>query len=293
MSDEFRERAADLFQAAFTLEAGQVPPSAVRGFQEMILSFYRAFGRDLPWRGTRDPYHILVSEIMLQQTQVDRVITKYGQFIEAFPGFESLDCAPLSEILPVWQGMGYNRRAIALKEIARKVVAEHNGILPANPEALSAFPGIGRATAASICVFAFNLPLVFIETNIRSLFIHFFFRGSEMVRDREIEPLVEQTLYREDPCTWYSALMDFGVHLKKLHKNPGRRSAEYKKQAPFRGSSRQVRGMILRSLSGGAMRTADEMQKNFGVEAAVIEKLLRNLEREGFIAEEKGRYRIC
>jgi A/G-specific adenine glycosylase len=290
MNDAVHERSSDPIRASFSTEDGLMSPRDVTGFQDMILSFYRAFGRDLPWRATKEPYHIVVSEIMLQQTQVERVITKYQEFIEAFPDFQALAGAELSRIFPVWQGMGYNRRAIALKEIAQRVIKDYDGVLPSEPEILCGFPGIGKATAASICVFAFNQPLVFIETNIRSLFIHFFFRGSEMVSDREILPLVEQTLYREDPLTWYSALMDFGVHLKKIHKNPGRKSSAYRRQAPFNGSTRQIRGMILRCLSRGAGLTAHAMQRELQVEKDLLESLLEALVKEGFIGEKQGRF---
>ncbi|MDD2473486.1 MAG: A/G-specific adenine glycosylase, partial [Methanoculleus sp.] len=160
-------------------------------FQDLILSHYRAHGRDLPWRQTTDPYRILVSEIMLQQTQVERVAVKYPEFIEQFPNFESLARAPKSEVLRVWQGMGYNRRAIALQKAAERVVEENGGRLPADVEALAALPGIGKATASAIVAYAFNMPVVYIETNIRRIFIHFFFQGREGVRDDAILPLVE------------------------------------------------------------------------------------------------------
>ena len=150
-------------------------PSCHTGIPEDCSHHYRNHGRDLAWRRTTDPYRILVSEIMLQQTQVERVTIKYPALYRRIPGF-SLACqAPLSDVLAVWQGMGYNRRAISLQKCARRVVEEYGGALPQDPEILATFPGIGRATAASICAFAFNMPVVFIETNIRRVFIHFFF----------------------------------------------------------------------------------------------------------------------
>ena len=149
-------------------------PASLREFRKMVLTYYADHGRDLAWRTTTDPYRILVSEIMLQQTQVERVTVKYPAFIAAFPDFPSLAGAPLSDVLAVWQGMGYNRRAISLQKCARRVVEEYDTSLPQDPEVLETFPGIGRATAASICAFAFNMPVIFIETNIRRVFIHFF-----------------------------------------------------------------------------------------------------------------------
>ena len=168
-------------------------------FQQMVLSYYNNYGREMAWRDTTDPYLILVSEIMLQQTQVERVTTKFPEFIRAFPDFASLAVAPLDNVLSVWQGMGYNRRAIALQKCAIRVMNEYNGILPADVDLLATFPGIGRATASSIAAFAFNLPVVFIETNIRRVFIHFFFTGNETVSDAEIIPVVTRALYKKNP----------------------------------------------------------------------------------------------
>ena len=153
-----------------------VKPDTIRTFQRLIYRFYREHGRTFPWRRTRNPYHILVSEIMLQQTQTERVEEKYEQFLTHFPDFPSLAEAPLREILRVWRGLGYNRRAIALKNIASAVITEFHGNLPSCPEALISLPGIGRATACAICAFAFNKPVVFLETNIRRVFIHHFFQ---------------------------------------------------------------------------------------------------------------------
>ncbi|HOF96277.1 MAG TPA: A/G-specific adenine glycosylase, partial [Methanoculleus sp.] len=220
-------------------------PEAVRLFRALVLAHYRAHGRDLPWRQTTDPYRILVSEIMLQQTQVERVAVKYPEFIDRFPDFASLARAPQSDILLAWQGMGYNRRALALKRTAERVVDDYGGRLPADVETLATFPGIGRATAAAICAYAFNMPVAYIETNIRRVFIHFFFQDREDVRDDEILVLVEQTLDRENPREWYGALMDYGSILKKRTANPNRRSASYSRQSRFEGSDRQIRGRLL------------------------------------------------
>ncbi len=144
-------------------------------FRKKINNHYDQNGRDLPWRRTRNPYRILVSEIMLQQTQVERVIEKYAVFIKTFPDFPSLAEAPLHTLLTVWQGLGYNRRALALRACAQKVVAEHQGKLPKEPEKLLALPGIGKYTAGAVAAFAFNEPIVFMDTNIRRVYIHEFF----------------------------------------------------------------------------------------------------------------------
>ncbi len=158
----------------------------VSSFQRLVLGFYKQHRRDLAWRNTENPYHILVSEIMLQQTQVERVIEKYSRFIARFPDVSSLAKATLKEVLEVWQGLGYNRRAISLIKLAGIIVSEYQGKIPANGEELMKLPGIGRATAGCLLAFAFRKPSVFIETNIRRVFINHFFQGRESVHDDEI-----------------------------------------------------------------------------------------------------------
>ncbi len=222
-------------------------------FQQHIWDYYRANRRDFPWRRTTDPYHIFISEVMLQQTQTFRVEPKFNNWIAALPTFQSLADAPLREVLSLWQGLGYNRRALWLHQAAQRIMTEFNGELPINPEILETFPGIGPNTAASVCAFAFNKPTIFIETNIRAVFIHFFFTGKAEIKDNEIRPLVEQTVDQENPREWYYALMDYGVMLKKNLPNPSRRSAHHAQQTKFEGSERQIRGLILKSLTAQAM----------------------------------------
>ncbi len=267
-------------------------PAAVRKFQKMILSYYRNHGRNLPWRLTRDPYKILVSEIMLQQTQVQRVLGKYETFIGSFQDFSSLAEAPLRLILKEWQGLGYNRRAIALKQIAQKVMGEFQGNLPVSTEVLITFPGIGRATASAIAAFAFRKPTVFIETNIRRVFIHSFFHDRVNIRDDEILPLIAETLDAANPREWYYALMDYGVMLKKETENPNRRSAHYQKQSPFQGSNRQVRGAILKALARESGVSEREMSEKLGISPEKIKSGLVQLMKEGFIKRMRGRYSI-
>src|SRR3989304_492251 len=265
----------------------------VRKFRNMIYRYYRKHGRNLPWRLTLNPYRILVSEIMLQQTQVQRVMGKYEQFTRKFPGFPSLASAPLRLILKEWQGLGYNRRAIALKRIAQKVMKEFRGNLPASVETLITFPGIGRATASSIAAFAFHEPTGFIETNIRRVFIHSFFHDKDNIKDTEILPLVEKTLDTSNPREWYYALMDYGVMLKKGYENPNRRSAHYQKQSPFQGSNRQVRGMILKVLTRESYVSEREMMEKLQVSSEILRVNLIQLQKEGFINRERGKYTIA
>jgi A/G-specific adenine glycosylase len=258
----------------------------------VLYDHYRQFGRSLPWRSTRDPYAILVSEVMLQQTQVPRVVEKYQEFLRAFPDFAALRQAPFKRVLAVWKGMGYNRRARALQGMADQVLREHGGVLPADEEALIRLPGIGAATAAAICAYAFNKPVVYIETNVRTVFIHFFFRRRDGVTDGELRPLVEQTLDRRNPRRWYSALMDLGVALKRVYGNPSRRSAHHTKQRPFEGSRRQARGLILEALLGRPALTPSQIARRSGLETGRLEEPLKSLEEEGLIAKQGRRFVI-
>lgn len=270
------------------------PRSArLKSFQETIWHFYTTHGRSLPWRETKDPYRILVSEIMLQQTQVERVKEKYPAFIEAFPDFLSLATAPLEKILLHWQGLGYNRRAIALKRIAEEVVTKHQGVLPSSVEVLMQLPGIGRATASAIAAFAFDQPTVFIETNIRRVFIHFFFRTREGVHDKDLLPLVERTLDRTNPREWYYALMDYGATLKKDVANPNRRSRHYQRQQPFEGSRRQARGLILKTILENARVTEADLRRSTRVQPNQLRTLLKQLQHEGFLKKRGRTYSIA
>ncbi|MFX1289269.1 MAG: A/G-specific adenine glycosylase, partial [Promethearchaeota archaeon] len=167
--------------------------------------------------------------MMLQQTQTNRVSEKFQKFIQEFPDFQSLAKAPLNNVLKVWQGLGYNRRAVALKKIADKVVNELDGILPADVEILKSFPQIGHNTASSIVAFAFNIPTFFIEVNIRRVYIYFFFPGKSSIADQNIMPIVRKTLDHSNVRKWYYALMDYGVMLKKTHPELNKRSAHYRK----------------------------------------------------------------
>jgi len=265
-------------------------PEPVKEFQNIVLHYYRTCGRRLPWRTTRDPYAVFVSEVMLQQTQVDRVIPKYSEFLEMFPDVDTLARAALKDILAVWQGMGYNRRAIALQKSAREIVSKHGGRFPRQYEQLLLLPGIGPYTASAICVFSFNQPRIFIETNIRTVYIYCFFPDGDAVSDKDILPLVEKTLYKADPRTWYNALMDYGVLLKRLFPNPGRNSAQYQKQSPFQGSDRQIRGLLLKQLIGVTGRTEKTLIARCGNDAPRVRRILSQLLAEGFVSRRGGKY---
>ena len=276
-----------------TRKTKQFKPRSVQAFRKEIYRHYEEQGRTFPWRKTRNPYYILVSEVMLQQTQVDRVREKYQQFIKSFPDVSALARAQLKTIMKVWQGLGYNRRALALKKIARIVTKQYNNKIPRTVGELVELPGIGQATASEILTFAFNQPTVFIETNIRSVFIHFFFPDREHVSDSEILPLVEKTLDRSHPRKWYYALMDYGVMLKKQYANPSRKSAHYNKQSPFNGSNRQVRGKILRFLTENNHGSARELSQHLDLPLEKVRSNLITLEHEGFIRRSGQRLTIA
>ncbi len=257
-----------------------------------MLTHYRRQARDLPWRATTDPYRILVSEIMLQQTQVPRVREKYALFLTAFPTLAALARAPLARVLQSWQGLGYNRRALLLHRLAQQVTAA-DGVLPATPEKLMALPGIGPATAAAICAYAYNRPVVYIETNIRAVFIHEFFGGRSGISDAQLLPLVAQGLDRRNPRRWYNALMDYGTQLKARHGNPARRSAHHVRQTRFAGSDRQVRGGILRHLLADGPQPAARLAAALAEPPARVRRLLATLVREGMLTRCGSAYAVA
>lgn len=211
-------------------------------FIRTVKRYHKTHGRhDLPWRKTTDPYKILVSEMMLQQTQVPRVIPKYTAFLKTFPSATVLAAAPLRDVLRMWHGLGYNRRAKLLHQCAQTV----HTAFPRTYKELVQLSGIGPYTAGAIMVFAYNEPVVLIETNVRTVFLHHFFADRTNVSDAELLPYIERTLDRKNPRAWYAALMDYGTHLKASIGNQNRRSRTYTKQSAFKGSDRQIRGAIL------------------------------------------------
>lgn len=267
--------------------------SQIKQFQKTIQTFYKNNRRHFAWRTTTDPYHILVSEIMLQQTQASRVEKKYSQFIATFPDFTTLAKAPLKKLLTVWQGMGYNRRALQLQAIAKELLKNYPNKFPADPTILQTFKGIGPNTAASICAFAFNQPVVFIETNIRTVFIHHFFKDDKDIHDRMILPLISQTLDIKNSRIWYYALMDYGAHLKKEYKNPSRQSKHYTRQSQFLGSDRQIRGNILKTLLKKSSLTKSQILIYLdSVEKKRVEKILHDLVQEKFIKQKNNLFFI-
>ncbi len=229
-------------------------------FQSLLRMRGKELYRDMPWRRDTRPYYILVSELMLQQTQVARVIPKFEAFVAAFPDIQTLAAASLADVLKLWSGLGYNRRAKFLHEAAKRVVSDHGGELPADDEALKALPGIGLGTAGAIMAYAFNQPVVFIETNVRTVYFHYFFADEEKVSDKQLLPLIEATIDRQCPREFYWALMDYGAWLKQNVKRDVSQSTHYKKQSKFKGSVREIRGQIVRALGEKDMTLAGLQQ---------------------------------
>lgn len=275
---------------------------AIRRFRAAIRRHYRRHGRHgLAWRRTRDPYRILVSEIMLQQTQVARVSRFYPRFIARFPDLRALARARTADVLRAWQGMGYNRRALALRKLAKAVSEQFRRRLPRERAALEALPGVGPATAGAVRAFAWNEPEVFVETNIRRVFIHSFFRGRHRVTDRAIERYIKRTLDRKNPREWYWALMDYGAWLGASGSargpksrprwgtcaNPNRQSAHYKRQAPFKGSGRELRGNILKALLAAKEISLAALARRTKKPYNKVKRAAEALAREGF-AKRRG-----
>ena len=273
-------------------------------FKATILDFFKKNGRhNLPWRNTRDPYKILVSEVMLQQTQVSRVLTKYPEFLKRFPDTKTLARAKTADVLHVWLGLGYNRRALALKRAAEEIEGRFGGTFPKTGAELESLPGIGQSTRGAILAFAFGIPTVFIETNIRSVFIHAFFESKNgnrnkksktdekiipIIHDKDILPLIEETLDTKNSREWYYALMDYGVHLKQTLPNPSRKSIHHVKQSPFKGSRREVRAKILSYvLASTSPLTKSEIKKHIkkivGKTPYDVDEILLKLVKEGLI----------
>ena len=274
-------------------------------FRKKVWAFYKRYGRhDLPWRKTKDPYKILVSEVMLQQTQVERVIPFYNDFIKKFPTARKLAAAPLASVLVAWQGLGYNRRAKMLQAAAAMV---GHGIFPKRIEELEKLSGVGPYTARAIAAFAYNQDVVFIETNIRTAIIHHFFtRGTRTssprsaraarpiqlliknipvprVSDTQILEVLQKLLPKGQAREWYSALMDYGAYLKKSGVQLNRKSQRYAKQSKFVGSNREARGAILRELARGSA-AEPRLTNLFGpVRRAQSRAALADLFAEGLI----------
>ncbi len=274
-------------------------------FKNIVWTQGRAHWRDLPWRNINDAYAVLVSEVMLQQTQVKRVLDYWPRFLSLFPTLDALAVADTSLVLEQWQGLGYNRRALALKRCAEICSDSYQGVLPDTYQQLIALPGIGKATAAGVCAFAYQQPGVYLETNVRTVFLHELFSDQEDVSDKDIEPLVALSCSKEDPRGWYYALLDYGAYLKQTLPNPSRRSKHYTKQSKFEGSRRQKRAEVVRLVLAAEnegitfteialeLDAFEKKHKRSAVERALLEAILADLVQEGFFKYDAKTGRYC
>lgn len=236
-------------------------------FIATVYAYYHRHARSLPWRDLASlpvkerGYRVVVSEYMLQQTQVPRVIPKFLSWIEKWPTLNSFIGASVSDVIIEWNGLGYNRRAMYLHETLHEVERLYKGIVPNDQASLKAFRGIGDNTAAAIIAYTYNLPSVFIETNIRTAYIHAFFRNhEEKVSDAVILQKVQATLDTTQPRQWYYALMDYGTFVKQQYGNHLNMALQHKRQSNFYGSRRQLRGSIVRILTQKQVMTIDELE---------------------------------
>jgi A/G-specific adenine glycosylase len=252
-------------------------------FQELIWEKGRELYRTMPWREDTRPYYVLVSELMLQQTQVDRVIPKFNAFIDHFPDEQALASASLAEVLTLWSGLGYNRRAKFLHESAKKIVAAFDGEFPATYVDILSLPGVGPGTAGAIMAYAFNQPVPFIETNVRTVYFHHFFIDGEKVSDEQLKTVVTDTVDYENPREFYWALMDYGAWLKKNGAGRIAQSKHYKKQSPLKGSLRELRGIIIKQLAAGDAPLAD-LQKRYADDAR-FDQAIKGLIADGLVSQ--------
>ena len=262
-------------------------------FTQLVSAKGDEFYRDLPWRNIDDPYAVLVSEVMLQQTQVARVERYWARWMELFPTVDALAAADTATVLEMWQGLGYNRRALALQRACEVCSADNAGLLPRTVDELVKLPGIGPATAAGVVAFAYDEPSVYIETNVRSVFLHELFPDCEEVPDKQLVPYVADTCPNKGARAWYYALLDYGAHLKSQIANPSRRSKHYARQSKFEGSRREKRSFLLKQVLAAPdgieleelSSRLDEFERDAGrsaVDRVMFESLLAELVAEGF-----------
>ncbi len=265
-------------------------PSAI-SFRRRVWAHYKKHGRHtLPWRKSHNLYRILVSEVMLQQTQVDRVIPFYRAFLKQFPTALALAKAPLSEVLVAWQGLGYNRRAKMLHEAAKEMT-QHG--VPKDVAGLEKLPGVGPYTARAVAAFAWNEDGIVIETNIRTAVIAHFFPRRQKVTDAEISEVLERALPRGKSGEWYGALMDYGASLKRSGIALNAKTKTYAKQSQFKGSLREVRGAILRELAKGPKKESALLEIIGAERLEQVTRALRALLMEKFIKLRRGAYALA
>lgn len=255
-------------------------------FLTLLYARQETLYRDMPWRRDTRGYYVLVSELMLQQTQVERVVPKFNQFIATFPNVAALASAPLSEVLTVWSGLGYNRRAKYLHQASQYIAMHFNAEVPQQQEQLVQLPGVGVNTAGAIAAYAHNKPALFVETNIRTVLLHHFFEGQSEVTDRALLGVLDLVMDKSNPRYFYWAMMDYGTWLKKSGVKNITASRHYRKQTPLAGSVREVRGQIIRALIVQPETTVT-LRGEFDTGDGRFETALSQLESDGLIQVNK------
>jgi len=258
----------------------------IAAFRRAVLDLYEREGRDFAWRRTADPWAILVSEIMLQQTQTARVAPKYDAWMTRFPNAASLSAASTADVYDAWRGLGYNSRGLRLRACATLCAENYGGVPPADERLLLELPGVGRYTARAVLAFAYGVSSAFLETNIRAALIFHFFPKQERVSDRALEAVAASLLSDDDPKTWYYALMDYGAWLKKREPNPARKAAAYARQSRFEGSVRQARGAILRIIATNGQASLEQVAAEAGIDYGRATKAAAGLLRDGLIRQD-------
>ena len=256
-------------------------------FQDFVRERGQQLYRPMPWREHLDPYWILISELMLQQTQVDRMRPKFDAFIGEFPDVAALAAADQSAVTKAWQGLGYNRRALYVARAARMIMNEFGGKVPSTPEDLVRLPGVGPNTAGAVAAYAYNQPVLFVETNVRTVYFHHFFAGEAEITDQVILEKLAQTIDTKNPREFYWALMDYGTHLKKSGVRVNHQSKHYKKQSKLQGSLREMRGLILKHLTTHDVAREDELRAVFCGDLR-FEAALLGLQKDGFLEVRGG-----
>lgn len=267
----------------------ELDSESVHSFQENIMDWWSKNARNLSWRKNPSPYQVLVSEIMLQQTQVNRVIPKYEEFLQEFPTIEDLASAETKHLLTVWSGLGYNRRAIWLREAANEIVKL--GEFPREVKELRKLKGIGDYTSRSILIFAFNKDVAAVDTNIRRVFIASGF-ADESMNAKEVQDVADTLLLKGRSSDWHNALMDYG---SQVLTSTVTGIAPTSKQPCFRGSTREIRGAIIRVLTKIDRMTLDELIASLEVDctSADVAPVLDQLVTEKLIESTHiGEYKI-
>lgn len=258
-----------------------VSSARIKAFQKKVLSWYQKHGRTLPWRRTTDPYRILLSEIMLQQTQVDRVLGHYRRFLKAFATKKKLASADTRTLLSLWSGLGYNSRALRLRACAQELMRRRS--FPSTEKELCTFPGIGPYTARAVLAFAFNKKTAVIDTNVRRVLIHEL-KLDQKITGRELETIALACVPRGQSRIWHNALMDYGA-LKLTAKQTG--IPPLSKQSVFKGSTRQVRGAIVRHLLQHKKESAATLKRKYAHSS--FDDILKKLLQEGIVRRDRDR----